>query len=383
MKKIRFYRKIVSYLSASTLLFLAAFMIYTGCNKEETTLNVSTNSLHFKYSGEDKDFTVTSNNKWTVTKTDGVSWINVSPSSGSANGTVKVLAAQNMNMGSRSSTIIVSNNINEQVINVMQEGLPDLSIEMIAVQGGTFNMGCTLHPDGYCSSEQDVDCILWQPGDCHPNEFPVHPVTLSDFYIGKYEVTQGQWIAVMGNNPSNYRSSENIQLPTDNYPVETVSWNDIVGTSGATMVINNTTYYEDGFIYRLNQMTGKQYRLPTEAEWEFAERGGLSSEGFKYCGSNTVDDVAWPEGSGTHEVGKKSPNELGIYDMNGNVVEWCSDWYAADYYSISPQDNPTGPSTGSDRVFRGIASMLVSWRFGWPPDLRASSLGFRLVCSSN
>jgi len=171
-------------------------------------------------------------------------------------------------------------------------------IEMVSVQGGTFTMGCT--------AEQESVCVFY--------EIPAHEVTLSNFSIGKYEVTQAQWVAVMGSWPGEEPSSF---LGTgDNYPVYNVSWNDIVGTSGASEVINGITYYANGFIYKLNQLTGKKYRLPTEAEWEFAARGGNQSAGYEYSGSNNIDDVAWYEGNyspfGTKPVGTKASNELGI-----------------------------------------------------------------------
>jgi len=225
----------------------------------------------------------------------------------------------------------------------------NLNIQMIAVQGGTFTMGCT--------SEQG--------NDCKDDEKPAHRVTVGDFYIGKYEVTQAQWRAVMGNKPSYFNG--------DNSPVENVSWNDV-----------------QDFIRKLNASTGKQYRLPTEAEWEFATRGGNSSRGTRYSGSNTVDNVAWyyvNSGGTTHPVGTKSANDLGIYDMSGNVWEWCSDWYGS--YSSNAQTNPQGPSSGSYRVLRGgswnfIARYTrVSYRFNSTPDRRISSTGFRLACSSN
>ena len=156
-------------------------------------------------------------------------------------------------------------------------------------------------------------------------------MTLSSFAIGQTEVTQELWQAVMGSNPSNFKGAK--------LPVECVSWNDC-----------------QTFIEKLNQLTGKKFRLPTEAEWEYAARGGKNSKGYKYAGSNTIDDVAWytnNSGSQTHEVATKSPNELGLYDMSGNVWEWCQDWYGSSYYSNSPQTNPTGPSSGSSRVLRG------------------------------
>ena len=184
---------------------------------------------------------------------------------------------------------------------------------MVYVSGGTFTMGAT--------SEQG--------GDVYPNEKPVHSVTLSSFYICKYEVTQALWQAVMGSNPSYWRG--------DDLPVETVSWDDC-----------------QTFIRKLNALTGKNFRLPTEAEWEFAARGGNHSRGYRYAGSNNIGDVAWYGGNSegkTHVVGTKSPNELGLYDMSGNVYEWCQDWYGS--YSGAPQTNPTGDSSGSRRVLRG------------------------------
>ena len=218
--------------------------------------------------------------------------------------------------------------------------------EMVFVKGGTFTMGAT--------AEQGSDA-----GD---GEKPVHSVTVSNFYIGKYEVTQAQWEAVMGKNPSRYKG--------DNRPVENVSWNDV-----------------QKFIKKLNAKTGKKYRLPTEAEWEYAARGGNQSKGYKYSGSNNRDEVAWytnNSGKQTHPVGQKQPNELGLYDMSGNVWEWCSDWYGS--YSSGSQTNPTGPANGSYRVLRGggwfnsARGCRVSSRGGLTPSLCSSDYGFRLVC---
>ena len=219
--------------------------------------------------------------------------------------------------------------------------------EMVFVKGGTFTMGAT--------SEQG--------SDVDDNEKPTHSVTLSDYYIGKYEVTQAQWRAVMGNNPSNFKG--------DNLPVENVSWDDI-----------------QVFIQKLNERTGKNFRLPTEAEWEYAARGGSQSKGYKYSGSNTLDDVAWYYDNTcvkTYPVGQKQPNELGIYDMSGNVLEWCQDWY--DSYSSSSQTNPTGPSSGSRHVLRGgswnydAGDCRVSTRGSRNPSNCSYNYGFRLVCS--
>jgi len=171
---------------------------------------------------------------------------------------------------------------------------------MVLVQGGTFMMGAT--PE--------------QARDAYDNENPAHQVTLSTFRIGKFPVTQQEWEAVMGRNPS-----QNIG---DNLPVENVSWHDC-----------------QEFIAKLNEMTGKTFRLPTEAEWEFAARGGRRTKGFKYSGSDDPDEVAWHEHNAegrTHPVGQKKPNELGLYDMSGNVCEWCSDWWGR--YGSSPATNP-------------------------------------------
>jgi len=229
------------------------------------------------------------------------------------------------------------------------------TFEMVPVAGGTFTMGCT--------SEQGSDC--WG------GEEPAHDVTLSGYYIGKYEVTQGLWKAVMGsnNNPSYFTRS-------DNLPVERVSWNQV-----------------KVFIDSLNRKTGKTYRLPTEAEWEYAARGGNNSKGYKYSGSDNIDNVAWYVDNnteyGTKPVGTKSPNELGIYDMSGNVWEWVSDWYGP--YSSDAQTNPTGPTTtGTYRVIRGGSwydydgggYCRVSSRSIKSPDFSFNDLGFRLALLS-
>lgn len=228
-----------------------------------------------------------------------------------------------------------------------------VSFTMVAVEGGTFTMGAT--------SEQG--------GDADDDERPTHQVTLSSYYIGETEVTQELWEAVMGSNPSRFKGS--------NRPVESVSWNDC-----------------QEFISRLNAKTGKTFRLPTEAEWEYAARGGHSG-GYKYSGSDIIYDVAWfdmnssDKGSsspdyGTHPVASKRANELGIYDISGNVWEWCSDWwYGA--YSSSSQSNPTGPSSGSLRVVRGggwdsgAGTCRVSYRSCSSADGRHSDLGLRLA----
>ena len=232
-------------------------------------------------------------------------------------------------------------------ITPQQAELNKLINNMVYVPGGTFTMGAT--------SEQGSDA--WN------DEKPTHSVTLSSFYLCKYEVTQALWQAVMGGNPSFFKGN--------NLPVENVSWNDC-----------------QTFITRLNSLMGKNFRLPTEAEWEYAARGGNRSRGYKYSGSNTLSDVAWyygNSGSKTHPVGSKSPNELGLYDMSGNVWEWCSDWKGT--YSSSAQTNPTGPSNGSSRVRRGGSWFYVprdcrsSDRSDRSPGRRDDYLGLRLALS--
>jgi formylglycine-generating enzyme required for sulfatase activity len=234
--------------------------------------------------------------------------------------------------------------------NAIEKQTTDFGIAMIYVKGGSFTMGCT--------SEQG--------SECRDNEKPAHQVTLSDFYIGKYEVTQKQWRAVMGTDPPKLRFKG-----CDDCPVERVSWNDI-----------------QDFIKKLNQKTGKKYRLPTEAEWEYAARGGSQNRGYKYAGSYNIGEVAWYDGNSsnkTHAVGGKKPNELGIYDMSGNVWEWCNDWYGN--YSSGSQRNPQGPTSGTYRVLRGggwnlIARFCrVSNRSSFNPGYRGYNCGFRLAVS--
>ena len=216
-----------------------------------------------------------------------------------------------------------------------------VTFKMIYVKGGTFTMGCT--------------------GGCKLDEIPAHRVTLSDYWIGEIEVTQALWKAVMGNNPSYFKG--------DNLPVERVSWNDC-----------------HTFINKLNQLTGKHYRLPTEAEWEYAARGGNRSHENEYAGSYSIEKVAWyseNSGSKTHIVATKGRNELGLYDMSGNVYEWCEDWYGP--YSNESQTNPIGPSSGVNRVLRGgsfkfsEARCRVFARNFHYPEYSDGYYGFRLV----
>ncbi len=228
-----------------------------------------------------------------------------------------------------------------------------VSFTMVYVQGGTFTMGAT--------SEQG--------SDAYENEKPAHSVTLSSYYMGETEVTQALWQAVMGSAPSYNGGWTSEYGVGNNYPAYRVSREDC-----------------QTFIRELNSLTGQQFHLPTEAQWEYAARGGSKSRGYKYSGSNDIGSVAWYDGnssSTTHPVKTKSPNELGLYDMSGNVLEWCLDWYGS--YSSGSQTNPTGASSGSYRVYRGGSWYLnaggcrVSNRYYYTPSFRSGNLGLRLA----
>lgn len=217
--------------------------------------------------------------------------------------------------------------------------------EMVFVTGGSFTMGCTFE----------------QGSDCNTDEKPSHTVKLTGFAIAKYEVTQSLWKQVMGNNPSRFKG--------DSLPVENVTWDEV-----------------QIFLQRLNAQTGKNYRLPTEAEWEYAARGGQQSRQTQYAGGVNLEDVAWcnlNSENQTHPVGTKQPNELGLYDMSGNVWEWCSDYYGS--YSSENATNPKGPAKGSSRVLRGgcyasiSAQERVSVRKSFYQGGKDYMTGFRLA----
>lgn len=226
------------------------------------------------------------------------------------------------------------------------ENINGVSFTMVYVEGGTFIMGCRYEQDS----------------DCYDNEKPAHSVTLSDYYIGETEVTQGLWHAVMGNNPSSF-------IKGDNYPVEFVSWNDAME-----------------FCTRLSDLTGRTYTLPTEAQWEYAARGGNKSREYIFSGGENLDNFGWYENNSdatTHPVKSKQSNELGLYDMSGNVDEWCKDWY--DSYSLYSQMNTAEPSSDPKRIFRGGSwedwgkDCRVASRRGIKPVWYSPTLGFRIV----
>lgn len=222
--------------------------------------------------------------------------------------------------------------------------IPDiLKIPMVTVEGGTFRMGST---DG------DID------------EQPIHEVTVNSFKISPFEVTQAIWKAVMGTNPSGFGNC-------DDCPVETISWNDI-----------------QAFLSKLQKITGKSYRLPTEAEWEFVAKGGTLSQNFNFSGSSTLNEAAWNidnSDNKTHVVGQKKANELGIYDLTGNVFEWCQDWYNDSYYQSSPSTNPINTTQSNYKTLRGgswnSTSKLssIANRTFIAPDKAFADVGFRLV----
>ena len=231
---------------------------------------------------------------------------------------------------------------------VMEVG--EVSFTMVYVEGGVFTMGGT--PE--------------QGDDIKDYENPPHSVNLNNYYIGKTEVTQELWEAVMGWNYA--WNTESGKLP-----VENVSWEEC-----------------KEFVTMLRERTGKKFRLPTEAEWEYAARGGQKSENNKYSGSNNIDDVAWyvlNSDEKTHEVGGRQANELGVYDMNGNVWEWCQDYFGD--YSSSTYDNPTGPKTGTYRIFRGGSykekaeyNRTTNRSFN-KPDYRYGNIGLRVVMEAD
>ncbi len=227
-------------------------------------------------------------------------------------------------------------------------------------------------------------------------------MTVSSFYIGKTEVTQAQWKTVMGNNPSYYKG--------DNRPVEEVSWYDAIVFCNKLSIMDGRipSYSVDGktdpdtWNYipcngdSINgtiamNVSASGYRLPTEAEWEYAAWGGNIRKGYKYSGGDNMECVAWyKDNSGyqTHDVAAKAPNELGIYDMSGNVCEWCWDWDSLNYYSRSSTSNPTGASSGSDRILRGGSCYdydycRVALRGNYDPHYRDYVNGFRVVCPSS
>jgi formylglycine-generating enzyme required for sulfatase activity len=239
-----------------------------------------------------------------------------------------------------------------------------VSFEMIFVDSGTFLMGC--------SDERR---------DCYNNEVPAHKVTLSNFYMGKYEVTQKLWYAVMGitiEQQHKLAGTVSVFGKGDNLPMYYINYNDCIA-----------------FCAKLNKLLSNQlpkgykFRIPTEAQWEYAARGGDKNNGYKYSGSNSIDEVAWYNGNSreeTHEVGTKAANELGIYDMSGNIEEWCRDG-SNDYFN-TPATNPISPNTDFVYVFRGgsfshsMTDCRVYFRRSSNGTIRYGNIGLRICLSS-
>ena len=233
-----------------------------------------------------------------------------------------------------------------------------VSFTMVGVKGGTFTMGV--------SPDQASSLLLGNAATGAGSSVPAHQVTVSDFYIGETEVTQMLWNAVMGSIPGHFQGKPD-------HPVSGATWNQC-----------------QAFIEKLNELTGKQFRMLTEAEWEFAALGGNKSQGYKYAGSDNIDEVAWYFNNSfkdycTRPVAYKKPNELGIYDMTGNVHEWCQDWYGV--FPESSKTNPTGPPTGVRRVARGggwdskIDYCVIKYRYSAPPTFGSGHFGLRLALS--
>ncbi|MBO7477253.1 MAG: SUMF1/EgtB/PvdO family nonheme iron enzyme [Salinivirgaceae bacterium] len=323
--------------------------------KVNTTLQLSTTTL-IDNNGTSGfwDVTVTTNAS-SYTAASDHTWCTISDKK---SGSFKVYVTENATGSTRTATVTVKAGTLTKTISVSQKAKDTRtsgsinyvyvsgygSIEMVYVEGGTFTMGATTE----------------QGSNAGKNEKPTHSVTLSDFYIGEYEVTQDLWKAVMGTNPSHFDKG-------NKFPIENVSWDDC-----------------QEFIKKLNNKTGRKFRLPTEAEWEYAARGGKKSRGYQYSGSDKISSVAWYNlTEGSHKVGQKYSNELGIYDMSGNVAEWCADKFGN--YNSSKQTNPQGPSSGTNRVMRGgswyyrAVDSRVTWRQGVRPDYKANFVGLRLA----
>lgn len=238
----------------------------------------------------------------------------------------------------------------DEVTDDQQVVIREIVANMVRVDGGSFNMGAS---DSYSCSD----------------EMPVHSVTLSNFRINKFTVTRGQWQVLMGSD---------------------LGWNDNYGT-GDELPVTNLTYDDcNDFVEKLNSLTGLFFRLPTEAEWEYAARGGAQSGGYRYSGSNNPDEVAWHQGNAgnvLHRQGILQPNELGLYDMSGNIWEWCSDWYSE--YIADAQTDPQGPFVGNRRVVRGGSFSYedsysrTTQRNSLSPDYRSFVVGFRLAMDND
>ena len=324
-------------------------VLFVGCEKDvnDERLRVTPEIIEIGCEGGTVQVDIESTSGWEVVVPSDCAWVTSDryESEVGHRQWIKLTISKNNTESTRKATITISNRGQSCDITINQdaptytETVNGLNLKMIFVRGGTFAIGSN---------------------DGQDDERPVHTVKLDSYHIGETEITQAQWQAIMGSNPSSYKG--------DNRPVECVSWNDA-----------------QEFCKKLSALTGKKYVLPTEAQWEYAARGGNKSKGYTYSGSNSVDEVAKYDSSGGHSnVKSKKPNELGIYDMSGNVWEWCSDW--SGNYSTSPQTNPQGPSSGYFRVERGggwlnsAGNCRVANRSSNSPSYRGDNYGFRVVC---
>jgi len=268
---------------------------------------------------------IKSNNSWTASTEND--WLALAATSGNS-GTTGIIAGASLNTGiPRTGEITISSGDKSHKVSINQSGAPvitfsvnDVSFRMVKVDGGTFEMGS--------------DELLGQG--------LVHTVTLTDYYICETEVTNQLWQTITGFSP--YTDLEYFSSRTGydwpQKPVSAVSWDEVTNL----------------FLPEINSLTGLQFKLPTEAQWEYAAMGGPLYEGYDFAGSDELDDVAWHAANSDdqkHEVAQKEPNELGLYDMSGNVSEWCYDWFAVDYDWQEEVTNPSGPDTGTDKVIRG------------------------------
>ena len=355
----------LSLLPVTCCLLAALALLPAGCSDNDSPKEIAVqngDALNQNVFADETPVKITfvTTGAWISTKT--AEWAGISPSQGSEPGsyTVALRLVPNATETDRAAAITISCGETDITVNITQKAtnsdgtkyvptVPDnTEIETVFMEGGTFQMG--------------------REGEATP----IHQVTLGSFSIGKYPVTQGQWKTVMETDIHRQRDiagATSLHGEGDNYPMYYVNFDDV-----------------QEFIAELNRQTGKNYRLPTEAEWEYAARGGNQSPEYVYSGSNSINDVAWHRSNGnesTHPVGAKLPNDTGIYDMSGNVYEWCSDWYGT--YPASAQTNPAGPPSGNTRALRGgswyydASDCRVAYRGSGGPAYRGSHIGFRIV----
>lgn len=314
--------------------------------RQEPAISVNPSNLLAKAIAETHTLQILSSGSWTVEK--DAPWLTLGQTTGTGDASLTVSVGLNTSVEPRTATLIFTVGGYKTEVLVSQSGniLVEDMIDMTYVEGGTFNMGCT--PEQLAT------------GSCSADEQLPRMVTVNSFYISQYMVTQDLWRTVMGaDHPTMFEGPR--------LPVETVSWDDA-----------------QEFLEKLNELTGKQYRLATEAEWEYAARGGRLSQTYVYSGSNSAAQVAWYSKTLTQDVGLLAPNELGLYDMSGLLYEWVSDWYQASF-PATPLVNPTGPLTGDRKVLKGgsyrngVANVRVSKRAREPRDRRSDNIGFRIA----